>query len=605
MSDTLTLLLSASIRMTAVLTIAWLITALLRRSAASARHLVWTCAIGVVVVTPILLQNAPWHVSIPDALMRWSPPLDTTFVDERSWPDKRSSTEPDATSSVIAADETTVAERQPSVRYIGTVWTAGVFVVLLYMLICALAAARLRRAATAAGASWINEGRALAKSVGVPRVAFAESALVRVPLVCGVVKPLVIVPSAVSGWDAERRQVVLLHELAHVRRRDCLTQLIAQIACAMYWFHPLAWLAAHRLRVERERACDDFVLAAGVRGSAYARHLVAVAKNTFPHPSLLASSSVAMTHRSQLEGRLTSILDPSTPRTAPRLARLTAVMFAVCALGMASLRLEARIPASISSVSPSMGDIALGKPAALAAPPSSATSYARRPLATVQSTASAAAGRRFAVASIRVHVPNGDSFGYINTEPGGRFLVMNMPLRQVIEVAFGIRSFQLLDAPDWIQSAKYDITALTGRDEDLSVLAMQPIIQTLLADRFQLDIARESRITQTYSLVRIGSDALGPGLRRGPEGRVDIRTTPNKRLAYELSGLLNTIVEDRTGLTEAVNPTVGFNQLIAPDAVPIPAARQNQLEQLGLRLEPRQAPVDVIVVKRIERPVEQ
>jgi uncharacterized protein (TIGR03435 family) len=86
---------------------------------------------------------------------------------------------------------------------------------------------------------------------------------------------------------------------------------------------------------------------------------------------------------------------------------------------------------------------------------------------------------------------------------------------------------------------------------------------------------------------------------------VDIRTTPNKRLAYELSGLLNTIVEDRTGLTEAVNPTVGFNQLIAPDAVPIPAARQNQLEQLGLRLEPRQAPVDVIVVKRIERPVEQ
>jgi uncharacterized protein (TIGR03435 family) len=50
---------------------------------------------------------------------------------------------------------------------------------------------------------------------------------------------------------------------------------------------------------------------------------------------------------------------------------------------------------------------------------------------------------------------------------------------------------------------------------------------------------------------------------------------------------------------------VGFNQLIAPDAVPIPAARQNQLEQLGLRLEPRQAPVDVIVVKRIERPVEQ
>ena len=226
--------------------------------------------------------------------------------------------------------------------------------------------------------------------------------------------------------------------------------------------------------------------------------------------------------------------------------------------------------------------------------------------------------------SIRPHRGN-DGFGAINTQPGGRFVVVNMPLQDVIVTAFGIRSFQLLDVPRWVMSERFDINALTGRDEYPSVVAMRPLIQALLADRFQLDIERERRIMETYSLVRTRSDALGPEMRRAttpcrsasvrdqavnartcgldvrPDGFVGVGTNPNA-LAFTLMGILNTIVDDATGLTGMFDFTLRFNRdFTAPDGVSIFTALQ---EQLGLKLEPRQAPVDVIVVKNIERPTE-
>ena len=124
-------------------------------------------------------------------------------------------------------------------------------------------------------------------------------------------------PADADAWPAERLRIVLLHELAHVKRRDCLTHMLAQISCALYWFNPLAWMAARHLRTERERACDDLVLAAGTRGPDYADQLLEIARvmRSGRFPALLAGASLAMAHRSQLEGRLMAILDPTVPRS--------------------------------------------------------------------------------------------------------------------------------------------------------------------------------------------------------------------------------------------------------------------------------------------------
>ena len=342
MSDAVALLVSASLRTTAVLAGASMISLLLRRSSASARHSVWTGALATILLTPLLVQMPAWQVTLPHSVARWSPSMARAVTHDRPL------VEPAAvvvdTSRPVTAPNAaaTTADTPSTAIFIAGIWVAGFSAVLLYAILGIVASARIRRSAARAESSWIEEGRVLARTVGAPRVGFAASTDARAPFVCGVINALVVMPSTVASWDPERRRVVLLHELAHVKRRDCLTHLLGQLACAIYWFHPLSWFAFHRLRVERERACDDFVLAAGVRGSVYAHHLVHVARRAFPHRSLLAATRVALAQHAQLEGRLIAILDPATRPTAPRLTHIGTVVFAVCALGVASLRLQAQ-----------------------------------------------------------------------------------------------------------------------------------------------------------------------------------------------------------------------------------------------------------------------
>jgi beta-lactamase regulating signal transducer with metallopeptidase domain len=79
----------------------------------------------------------------------------------------------------------------------------------------------------------------------------------------GILRPVILLPADAVSWPVERRALVLAHELAHVGRFDTLTQLMAQVAVALFWFDPLLWLAARRMGVEREFACDDAGLREG------------------------------------------------------------------------------------------------------------------------------------------------------------------------------------------------------------------------------------------------------------------------------------------------------------------------------------------------------
>src|SRR5436190_8028608 len=158
------------------------------------------------------------------------------------------------------------------------------------------------------------------------------------PVTWGWWQPVILVPAEADEWPAERRRVVLLHELAHVKRWDCLTQMIAGLSCAMYWFNPLVWVAARRMCIERERACDDLVLNAGCKASDYAAHLVEIARTFRRVPQV---GAIAMARSSNLEGRIAAIVDASRNRRAPR-----ALLIGLC--GVAVLTFVAVIAAQKS-----------------------------------------------------------------------------------------------------------------------------------------------------------------------------------------------------------------------------------------------------------------
>jgi hypothetical protein len=126
------------------------------------------------------------------------------------------------------------------------------------------------------------------------------------PMTWGWRKPAALVPSEAIHWERLRLRLVLRHELAHVRRNDCLAQALAALVCALYWFNPLAWLAAARLRAERERACDDLVVSLGeTRPSEYAGHLLEVARQWSGAPR----AALPVAKRFGLEQRLRALLD--------------------------------------------------------------------------------------------------------------------------------------------------------------------------------------------------------------------------------------------------------------------------------------------------------
>ena len=139
-------------------------------------------------------------------------------------------------------------------------------------------------------------------------------------------------PADATEWSQERRRIVLLHELAHVRRGDAATQIVARLALILHWWNPLAWLAWKEFLKERERATDDLVLQAGARASDYASHLLDVARS-MRGAAPLAWAHVPMARRSQLEGRLAAILDAGVSRngggwTAAAIAAAAAMLLA-------------------------------------------------------------------------------------------------------------------------------------------------------------------------------------------------------------------------------------------------------------------------------------
>ncbi len=170
-----------------------------------------------------------------------------------------------------------------------------------------------------------------ARRLGIrQRVLLLQSDRIAVPVTWQLWSPRVLVPSGMQRWSTDCQTAVLLHELAHVRRRDYATQLIAHLAVSVYWFNPLVWMARRRLHREREHACDDVVLHAGFRPSTYAAHLVEVARTM--HHASQPGVAIALLRSTRLRQWVQAILDPNAGRTSPN--RRTIVSLATASLAL-------------------------------------------------------------------------------------------------------------------------------------------------------------------------------------------------------------------------------------------------------------------------------
>jgi beta-lactamase regulating signal transducer with metallopeptidase domain len=362
MPSLVAILLGAAARGAVVLLVALVLTSLLHRRPAAVRHAIWAGAIAVQLLLPVLSLWGPhWSVPVPEAMRVLMPEASimtsteqsrdaqpvlarsntaettpaTTRVGQSSTaptPSASATTRPGAAPAAAAPGAAVPPTATPTpapAAATGTplslralllvVWAIGVAFVLLRLAVGTMIVARLaRRGARIDDGGWLSLAQRLANTLRIQRpLILLRGDRLGVPVTWGVVYPIVLLPEDADEWTEERRRYVLVHEMAHVKRLDALTQLLGQVALALFWFDPLVWIANRRLQLEREHACDDYVLRHGTQPSTYAADLLSMVQSlgTPAHRSAQpAFAALAMARRSEFEGRMLSILDPVLDR---------------------------------------------------------------------------------------------------------------------------------------------------------------------------------------------------------------------------------------------------------------------------------------------------
>ncbi len=194
------------------------------------------------------------------------------------------------------------------------IWAAGAAVSLGVLLIAVTWLVWLGAHSTRAGETWPAAGERVQRELGIRRpvriLVTRHPALI---VTWGVIAPVILLPAGATGWPADRVRAVVAHEMAHIARRDWMIQVAAECARAVNWFNPLFWIACARLRRESEQACDDIVLDLGFDRTAYASHLVTLARAFRGHGrTWLPAPSIA--RPSTLERRVRAMLNPHVNR---------------------------------------------------------------------------------------------------------------------------------------------------------------------------------------------------------------------------------------------------------------------------------------------------
>lgn len=456
------------------------------------------------------------------------------------------------------------------------------------------------------------------------------------PAVFGILRPTLLMPEGITdSLTAPEMQTILVHELCHVRRCDNLVAAIHMVVEAAFWFYPPVWWLGTRLVEERERACDEEVLRTGVEPRTYAEAILKTCELYLASP-LAYLAGVA---GGDLERRIQAIL---SDRPALRLSPAKKATLAMA--GLAALAAPVTIgiiqAPSVRAQEPPRKQI----PVPVAGP--------ARPYV----------GPEFTVAAVRRNgvgphsPPNTLDLlvlkGFQNFRPG-LFEVKNVTLSLLIQLAYDLDTYQIVDGPAWTNSDRFDVVAKAEGDASLDLMRL--MVRSLLADRFKLTLRRDTREAPVYNLavasggVKIkatdeGScvaldlnrpagpiDPLHPpplpcgGLRRqivsispARRDRIDAVGISMSKLIEIISSDVGAFVANTTGFTQKFGFQLEFlpreglsNGLglgLGPPApgepgagLPIAAALQ---QQLGLRLESAKAFQQVLVVDHVERPSE-
>ena len=612
-------------KVTVTMALALIAVRLARKSRAAVRHLLLAAAFAVVLVLPIA------SIVVPSVRVEIRP-LGSTLGAEASATRPIDSV-PSAGSTELTASTMEPPGRSSAIRtssLLVAVWAAGALLFLLPLIAGLWQMRRLRRY----GLPWLK-GRTLVDSlVSEARIRRSVDVLLHEsvpgPVTCGIWRPALVLPPDVQSWTDDEIHRALVHEMEHVRRCDWLTQCMARIVCALYWFHPLLWIACRQMVLEAERACDDAVLRRA-DSTAYAHQLVALAERLSVSPH---RSSLAMASRDDLPMRIRAVLD--TAQARGRAGARVAATTAACAAAML-----------------------------MAIAPLTAVAGAQLANPGVQGQSAAAARPRFDVASIRRCGQNtsGRGGGPGSFSPG-RMTIDCQVVKGLIEVAYlmnadGVTArpervirTPIEGGPDWITSEAYTINA-TAEGEPTLAMMRGPMLQTLLEERFKLRIRRETREIPVYALtVANGGHKLKPfvegscvvrepdfsqpnplaalaalpplepgqrrcmnrGMLKGSTRIVEADAITTGELTNFFIGPVDRPVIDRTGLSGKwvvhleYAPTDRDRLLAAnrgdqlePTAPSIFTAVE---EQLGLRLEPARGPGEYLVIDSVERPSE-
>ena len=312
----------AAAKATVLLGLTTAVAAGLQRSAAAVRHRLWSLTLCGLLLLPLLSWSLPgWRLPIlpstagqsGSGVSRSEATADSRFAQGVNVPD------PESTGSIqVGFDPGSLEPAQPPARAhdaaarrartVLLLWALGFIVAMLPAAAGVLGNERRRKQSRrVVDQSWSQLFDGLIRQFAIRRRIELRAGLVPlVPVTWGAMRPVVLLPEQAEQWPEPVRRLVLMHELAHIKRWDVGFQLAGRLATAVYWFHPLAWYALHRLRVECECACDDYVVHLGARRSDYAEQLVDLARSLREGSLTMA---IPMTRKNALEQRIKALFD--------------------------------------------------------------------------------------------------------------------------------------------------------------------------------------------------------------------------------------------------------------------------------------------------------